>query len=106
MKKILIDIAQKKITFIQCDRRIIEFAPSWDLLMSYKDGFISWNEYIKKYYQEMRESFKTNRQVFYEVAKQLDEVEFICWCIKKKKQDKKCHSFLIREILENVSINM
>jgi len=105
-KMIKIDIARKPITFVKCDRRIVEFAPSWELLMFYKNKFISWNDYVKKYYQEMRESFKINRQIFYEIASQLDEVELICWCTNKRHQDKKCHRFLIKEILENVRTNM
>lgn len=101
-----IDIARKPITFVQCDKRIVEFAPSWKLLMSYKEGFISWEEFTKLYKIEMSESYYFNYELFHEIADQLDKVEFICWCNNKRRKDNKCHRFILREVLEHVGINM
>lgn len=102
MKKIKIDIARKPITFVQCDERHSIFAPSFDLLMSHKNGFINWDEYTDAYKKEMREAFLFDPDSFYEMADRLENVELICWCNAKKKQDNKCHRFLLQEILLKV----
>ena len=96
-----IDIARKPITFVQCDRRIEDFAPSWKLLMSYKDDFIGWDEYVIKYIDETQVNYIDNPNIFHEIAEILDSVEFICWC-NRQKSNKRCHRFLLRQFLERL----
>jgi uncharacterized protein YeaO (DUF488 family) len=97
-----IDIARKPITFTRCDERREVFAPSWDLLNSYKGNFISWEEYIVRYTEEMRSAYRNNKQAFVDMAKRLDRVEFVCWC--SKTPTKQCHRFLLCSFLEKVRL--
>ncbi len=99
---ILIDIARKPITFIQCDRRIENFAPSWDLLNSYREGFIEWDSYIVGYLDEMQMNYVENPNIFHEIAETLDDIKFICWC-NRRKSIKRCHRFLLRRFLERLT---
>lgn len=100
MKKIKIDIARIPLKKIECDERHSIFAPSYDLLMKYKDGHISWDEYVDVYKQEMRDAFKYDPDAFYVMADRFKagEVDFYCWCNLRKIKDKKCHRFIIQEI--------
>lgn len=70
--------------------------------MAYKNAEIDWAAYAALYFSEMREAYKENPAVFKNTAKRLDNVEFICWCNNKRIQDKKCHRFLLMEIMEKV----
>jgi len=97
-----IDIARKPITFTHCDERHEVFAPSWDLLNSYKGNFISWEEYVVRYTDEMRGAYGNNKQAFIDMANRLDQVEFVCWCCKTS--TKQCHRFLLRSFLEKVRL--
>ena len=101
-RKLIIDIARKPITFQQCDRRRVVFAPSWELLREYQGGGIDWEEYTRRYYEEMRAAYREDPEPFRELARQLDEIELACWCTAKRKQDQRCHRFLLRKILEKV----
>jgi len=102
MRKTKIDIARRPITFMTCDERWEIFAPTWDLIHAYKDGSISWTEYVEKYTDEMRSAYRDNSDLFVQMAKRLDNVEFYCWCNNMNKQDEKCHRFLLRNILNKV----
>lgn len=102
VKKIKIDIARKPCTFIECEERHEIFAPSWELLMSYKNGDINWNEYVDCYTEEMRDAFRFNPDAFFEMAERIDDVDFICWCNNKKKKDNKCHRFILYDILKKI----
>jgi uncharacterized protein YeaO (DUF488 family) len=97
-----IDVARKPITFEECAERQEVFAPSWELLMEYKHGWISWGQYTQRYLDEMRAGYRADPQSFHRMAQRLDEVEFVCWCGRKRGNDLRCHRFLLRGILERV----
>lgn len=99
-------MARKPITFVRCEERHAVFAPSWELLMAYKGGALSWPEYTERYLDEMRAAFRANPEPFYAMARRLDNVELICWCNRQKGNDARCHRFLLREILEQVRNSM
>ena len=98
---ITIDVARKPVTFMQCDERWEIFAPSWELVSSFKDRWITWKEYVPLYIEEMRQAYKKNSKPFHDMALRLDNVEFVCWCSRDPKNPW-CHRFLLREILMKV----
>lgn len=96
---ILIDIARKPFDVFECQDREEIFAPSWQLLMDFKNSKIDWNVYSRRYIEEMRCKFKKNKEKFYFYAKELNQYIFICWCMLKKRQDQHCHRFLLQDLL-------
>jgi uncharacterized protein YeaO (DUF488 family) len=100
--RIKVDIACKPITFVRCDMRRSVFAPSPDLLHEYKAGGMTWDEYVDRYKNEMRAAYQADPTPFIEMARMLDNVEFVCWCNTKRRQDDRCHRFLLRAILVKV----
>lgn len=106
MSKIKIDVARKPVTFVRCEERHAIFAPSWELLTEYKGGALSWAGYTARYLDEMRTAFRGNPELFFVMARRLDNVEFICWCCRKKGNDARCHRFLLRELLSKVRSSM
>ena len=97
-----IDIAIQPCTFVQCQERYPVFAPSWDLLARWKSGDMKWDDYRDVYMSEMRIAYRKDAQPFLLMAERLDQVEFVCWCVKKNLKDTHCHRFLLREILTTI----
>ena len=104
--KIKIDIARKEITFCQCDERQPIYAPSWELVMAFKNKEIDWTEYTRRYIIEMRDAYREHSEIFKRDAKRLDNIEFYCWCMNFNFPTKECHRFLLRDILEKVRSNV
>ena len=100
--KTRIDVARKPISFVQCRERHEVFAPSWGLLTEYQAGGMSWETYTQRYTEEMREAYRRDPHPFQRMAERLDDVELVCWCIKKRRKDERCHRFLLRAILEKI----
>jgi ribonuclease HI/uncharacterized protein YeaO (DUF488 family) len=101
LSKLKIDIARKPITFTECDERYEFLAPSWELLGDYKNKAINWDEYTVRYKAEMREAYKHHAKEFKRLANILGNLELVCWC-SRRKSIKRCHRFLLRDILESV----
>lgn len=55
------------------------FAPTWDMVMDYKEGRISEALYTELYRQLMRKSFRTNR-ARWESVLAMSEVTLSCYC--------------------------
>ncbi|MFW5962556.1 MAG: DUF488 family protein [bacterium] len=70
------------------------FAPSWDMVMGYKKGKISKDEYTKKYYERMRRSYVKETEKWNELLAK-KEIVLCCYC---KKGDF-CHRLLLADIL-------
>lgn len=74
-------------------------SPSIELLMSYKENRITWDQYIVRYRKEM------NNEVCKEVMKRIKEtavekdVYLVCVCWNK---EKKCHRFLLIDMINNM----
>lgn len=73
------------------------FAPSKALLNDYKYHNLSDSDYITRYTQEMRDSYKHNKQHWLDfIAK--DVVAIACFC----RWDSFCHRCLLVDMLEKV----
>jgi uncharacterized protein YeaO (DUF488 family) len=66
------------------------FAPPWNLVMGYKDGSISQEEYNKRYNHLLAESYLENTSILAELFSR-EEVTLVCFC--------KAHDFCHRYIL-------
>lgn len=73
------------------------FAPSWEIVMGYKNGSISAETYTEKYIQMMRLSYKKNRSRWEEVLK-MDEICFCCYCAKNEF----CHRHILADIFKKI----
>ena len=73
------------------------FAPSWDIVMGYKNGKISADQYIEAYLSIMHKSYVDNRKRWDEVLA-MDEVVFCCYC----KSGDFCHRLILSQIFEKL----
>lgn len=73
------------------------FAPNWNMVMGYKRGDLTEDEYTQIYYQKMRKSYKENRKRWDEILK-MDRVVFVCYC----RSGDFCHRLLLAEIFEKL----
>lgn len=55
------------------------FAPSWDIVMDWKNGLINQATYTKEYIRLMRISFKEHKKEWLDVLKQ-DKIILCCYC--------------------------
>lgn len=70
------------------------FAPTWEMVMNYKSGKISEEEYTEQYYERMRQSYQNNRKRW-DWLLDKEEIVLVCFC---KKGDF-CHRLLLADIL-------
>ena len=70
------------------------FAPTWKMVMGYKQRRISNEEYKQGYYDMMRESYRKNRQRWDEILS-IEEVILACYC----RADSFCHRYLLKDML-------
>lgn len=73
------------------------FAPSWNLLMSYKDGVIDEVEYTRQYLDLMRKSYIHNRAVWDALISK-SEVTLCCYCAAGSF----CHRLILKDILHKI----
>jgi uncharacterized protein YeaO (DUF488 family) len=73
------------------------FAPNWKLVMDYKRGAVTDEEYRQEYLKLMRVSFWNNQDRWLEVLT-MPEVTLCCYC----KPGEFCHRLLLAEILEEI----
>ena len=73
------------------------FAPTWDIVMEYKNGKITAEQYTQEYYRLMRRSFKMHKEKWIEVLKR-DKVVIGCYC----KSGYFCHRHLLVSIFEKL----
>ena len=71
------------------------FAPTWDLVMGYKQGKISEEEYTEKYTQLMRQSWVKNNKRWREVLG-TERVVLVCYC----RPGVFCHRVLLARMIE------
>ena len=70
------------------------FAPTWKMVMGYKEGTLSLEDYTEEYYRLMRESYRRNRQRWDEIIG-MDEVILACYC----RAGDFCHRYLLKDML-------
>ena len=78
------------------------FAPTWELVETYKKGFIEWEEYERRYIDILREAYLTDKPKFVEVC-EAGEVVLLCFCPDRTMTGKKCHRYLLADVLEKVA---
>ena len=78
------------------------FAPTWELVETYKAGFIEWEEYERRYIDILRDSYLKNKPRFKEVC-EAGEVVLLCFCPNRSMSGKKCHRYLLAAVLEKVA---
>lgn len=102
VKVYTVQIAIAKKLGLHCDPRYLDitvksgdktFAPTWDMVMGFKQGKITETEYIRLYLESMRKSFKENRQRWEEIFGMTDVV-LACYC----KTEDFCHRHILRHI--------
>ena len=74
------------------------FAPTWDMVMGWKQGWMSQDEYVRRYTEMMRESYRRNKDRWLEVLKH--DVILTCYC----RAGDFCHRYLLRDMLVKVAI--
>lgn len=70
------------------------FAPTWDLVMGYKQGRVTQEEYIARYTELMRESYRRYRSQWEELLAR-DRVVLVCYC----PEGNFCHRQVLAELL-------
>lgn len=76
-------------------------APTWDLVMDFKKGKISWDMYKNRYLQLLRERWKTRKNEFIRIFKESQgkTIVLLCFC----SDETKCHRSIAKEVLEKIN---
>lgn len=78
------------------------FSPSWDMVMGYKNGTVSEEEYVARYTLMMATS-RLNHSKEWEELLAMDEVTLVCFCANGSF----CHRHILADILVTMgAINM
>lgn len=74
-------------------------SPSYELLMDYKNGKITWDQYVVRYKREMDN--ESCRSVMRNIKKmsETQDVYLVCVCWNK---ERRCHRFLLMEMIEKM----
>ena len=78
------------------------FAPPWKLVETYKAGSIEWEEYERRYIDILRDRYLKNKPRFKEVC-EAGEVVLLCFCPNRSMSGKKCHRYLLADVLEKAA---
>lgn len=73
------------------------FAPTWSMVMGYKSGQCSVEEYTRLYEQKMDDCVKNNPEIWSRVLG-YDRITLVCFC----KSGDFCHRILLARRLENM----
>lgn len=73
------------------------FAPTWDLLMRYKNGVIDKDRYTAEFTTLMRESYRINPNRWHEVCR-VDSLIIACYC----RAGIFCHRHLLKDMFKLV----
>lgn len=80
------------------------FAPTWKMVLEFKQGEISWDEYRRQYTDLMRQRYQANASAFLE-ALSSDELIVCCYCKDTHATTKHCHRYILVELLEKVAVH-
>lgn len=73
------------------------YAPTWNLLMRYKESKISKEEYTNEYFRLMRERFSNDKDKFLNILVK-PRLVFVCF---EKPEENFCHRYMLANILVN-----
>ena len=80
------------------------FAPSAELLRSYKDGKRSWFQYTQRYTAEQRTHFRENPEHFEDLLKRATIEDIILLCYERYDgPETQCHRFLLYDMLQKIA---
>lgn len=76
-------------------------APTWDMVMDFKKGKISWGEYKEKYLDLLRRRWKTRKAEFMHIIEegQTKTVVLLCFC----NDETRCHRTIAKDVLHMIS---
>ena len=72
-------------------------SPTWEIVLSHKNGEISDDLYTEIYLDKLRLSYRNNKDYWMGVCNR-DKVAIACFC----KQGKFCHRFILKDVLKLV----
>lgn len=79
------------------------FAPGWDIVMGYKNGRISSEQYTAEYHRRMQSSYATNKPAWQQLLNHATQNNYalvlICFCATEAF----CHRHLLSYYLKNVA---
>lgn len=73
------------------------FAPTWDIVMGYKNGILSEREYTNIYLKILKRSYKRNKDKWEEILNR-DRVTFVCFC----GHGQFCHRLILAKVFEKL----
>lgn len=73
------------------------FAPTWEMVMDYKNKIISDSQYTAMYYDLMRKSYANNKEQWESLLNK-ERVVLVCYC----NHGQFCHRYLLADILEKL----
>ncbi len=74
-------------------------SPSIELLMSYKEKRINWDQYVVRYKKEMNNEACRNEIKKIKEASKVSDVYLVCFCFNKEHH---CHRFLLMDMIERM----
>jgi len=79
------------------------YRPSWDMVMGYKSGQLTWDEYTQQYYQKMNASWKDpkERPLWLATIESTEPTAIACMC-RYEGPETHCHRFLLKDILDKL----
>lgn len=75
------------------------FCPTWDMVLQFKKGEMSWEDYVTLYKEKMTQSWKENPHDWKWLMSQ-DSIVLGCYCTDISKEH--CHRFLLRDMVKAV----
>ena len=80
------------------------FAPTWNMVMSSKQGKITWDEYTTQYTALMRQRYCDNQPAFIEAILS-EELVLCCYCKDTSQTTRHCHRYILADILAKVALH-
>jgi uncharacterized protein YeaO (DUF488 family) len=72
------------------------FAPTWELVMDWKEGRITWQQYTDRYRTLMLDSYGRDPQRWLDLLRR-DTLTLMCYC--RADEEHHCHRYLLAEFL-------
>lgn len=76
------------------------FAPTWQLVLAWKQGEITWDQYHKQYRALMIDSYRQNTKAWDEMLRK-GTLTLTCYCTTDEQRH--CHRYLLAEFLTTLA---
>ena len=77
-------------------------APTWDMVMGYKNGTLNEEQYTQMYFELMQIRFSQNPQLWMEIADSTEDIVLVCFC----PAGVFCHRHLAAQILHSLGAQL